>query len=443
MDYKGAEILAKLLCEDPSCHLVAVVLVNLTYDSSSENNCNINDNDTTAIEVEAGTGGGAGIRSTDSGSGSMSHLSLGKQLLATNGDTSLVESLAFALRVSSLTQDEYEERQATIEDCNYSEEYLTPATRLSILVAKDQQLRSTAAAAAFTRSTTTSSTNQILRQLQSDEQHLQKWGTIGATSVGSSTTKPYSHSRQLYPPAMMVEESSQHMYPETAKWCLSALRNLTKPCNDDATAAHVLIKSGIYSLIVQYITLLPSLESDDHPASSTSTSTVCSPSSSQMKSRITSSSRSSTATSSSSTTSSTTTNYNIDDNFLSASYGAFSRQNAAACARSTTGDFNNSNNNNNRALLPAESNSNSPYSWDSNSMQDAALSIVLNLSASSKSREYMHEPYTVKILSAISKYPKHLLLDRTSSYIALEQNQVMNFQCLKAVRCSFDSSSRS
>ncbi|OEU12141.1 hypothetical protein FRACYDRAFT_244402 [Fragilariopsis cylindrus CCMP1102] len=32
LDCNGIEILSKLLCEDPSCHLIAIVLVNLTYD---------------------------------------------------------------------------------------------------------------------------------------------------------------------------------------------------------------------------------------------------------------------------------------------------------------------------------------------------------------------------------------------------------------------------
>lgn len=31
LEYGGATILARLLCDDPSCHLMAIILVNLTF----------------------------------------------------------------------------------------------------------------------------------------------------------------------------------------------------------------------------------------------------------------------------------------------------------------------------------------------------------------------------------------------------------------------------
>ena len=209
IDHDGAKILAKLLCEDPSCHLLAIVLVNLTFT-------------------------GAEIR---------------KELISPSSSAALVESLSFALRIASLTKDEYESRIATIE---LEQEMHTPVHRLSILMAEDQRLRQ-------------------------QEEDIQ--GNIIPSS------------------SILVPE--QHLFPETARWCLAAIRNLTRPCND-AAAAHILIRSGTYSLILQYITVESS--------------------------------------------------------------------------HSIVGNVDNS-----------------PYTWSSNSIQDAALSIVMNLAASTASREYINE----------------------------------------------------
>jgi hypothetical protein len=466
---KGVEILARLLCEDPSSHLVALVLVNLTHNSSPES-------DSTAIEV---TVADANIDSNNDNKNNSKidvihcdsdKSSLRKELLATNGNTALVESLAFALRVSSLTQDEYDHRKETIEDCNYfNEDYLSPATRLSILMAKDQQLRSsgTDATPIGLRSRlqlhrqkvlpATASPDQILRQLRLNEQELQKWGIIDGTIVversncfvgdticqgGRSDSKMDAKQVHNHPPPMV--EPSKQIYPKTAKWCLAALRNLTKPCNCDATAAHMLIKSGIFSLVVQYIT----------------TSTSSTSSSNSNRSGASSSSRNvarmgiSPMEESSSPPCLPTnidlavaTNHQIDNNFLSASYGKRCSRNVIG-ARSNTGmsiyggddDTIDCGLESRRPtilplMLPS---ANSPYSWEANSMQDVALSIVLNLSASCKSREYMNEPHIVKVLSMIAEYPKSVgKMRKSAQTISQEGHETMNFQALKAVRFYF------
>ncbi|KAL3923547.1 MAG: hypothetical protein SGILL_001594, partial [Bacillariaceae sp.] len=251
LDHGGAKVLAKLLCEDPSCHLLAIVLVNLSF----------------------------------------SDMNLRRQLL-NSGDSetssiALVESLAFALRVASLTKEEYHARIATIEECcsNTNDEH-TAADRLSILMAEDQRLR----------------------QEKQQQRH---------------------HSKIL----PMISSSLQ-LYPETTRWCLSALRNLTRPCKN-ANAAHVLIQSSAYALILQFISIV-----DQH--------------------------------------------------------GSFV---------------------------------NEPHTWDSDSLQDTALSIVMNLSACSFSREYMNEAQTIKVLSTITNYPESAgLMDHLDD---AQRNQ-MKLQCLKA-----------
>lgn len=478
---KGVEILARLLCENPSSHLVALVLVNLTYDSSSESH-------TTAIEVTVtGTNTNSNNNSNNNKidvvhrhrdgreSGDSAKSSLRKELLATNRNTALVESLAFALRVSSLTKDEYEHRKETIEDCNYfSEDYLSPATRLSILMAKDQQLRSskTEATPIGLRSRlqlhrqkvlpATASPDQILRQLRSNEQEFQQWGIIDGTIVvdGSKFFVGDSNmeAQQLHHPPPMIEQSKQ-IYPETAKWCLAALRNLTKPCNCDASAAHMLIKSGIFSLVVQYIT---TRGGRSNGASSSNNSNSNGSSNGNSSSGTSSSSRNvarmgvSPMEESSSPPCPPTKidlalaahrHHQIDNNFLSASYGRVCSRNVVGprsnagisihCGDDDTMDcgLESRRLTTLKLMLPS---ANSPYSWEANSMQDAALSIVLNLSASCKSREYMNEPHIVKVLSMIAEYPKRVWeMQNSSKIISQECHETMNFQALKAVRFCF------
>ncbi len=467
IEHSGAEILAKLLCENPSSHLLALVLVNLTYDSSTESStCAIevtmtetNQNRSTIHVIHSDRNGKHGVASG-------SRLSPNKELLATNPKTALVESLAFALRVSTLTQEEYETRRETIEDCNSGGEDLSPATRLSILMAKDQQLRSSVNEVSKHRRPkvlpATASPDQILKQLRSNEHELQQWGSIDGTVVderrshrdsrsgsrlGSRTMSNAPFIQNLHPPPMV--ESSKQMFPETAKWCLSALRNLTKPCHRDATAAHAMIKSGIFSLVVQCITTIGSTSSDstgintilnsgtigaelavarigalelkEPPPPSSVEKTNIPPMSIAIKHQ----------------------HQQLDNNFLSASYGkvttaktSYALSDTGAVVKgdvSTIPDVKQNQQGFTEPPLLVGPCTNSPYQWESNSLQDTALSIVLNLSATGSSREYMYEPHIVKVLTLIAEYPR-VMGKSDSRKISRKQTETMNFQSLKAVR---------
>lgn len=260
MDYGGAKLLSKELCENPSCNLIAIVLVNLTF----------------------------------------SGIDLRKELLAENSGIALVESLAFALRISSLTLGEYETRKSTIEECK---SYL-PTDRLSILMAEDQRLR--------------------------PQQNLLQFGRTSQSQALASESYP--------------------TYPETARWCLSAIKNLTRPSND-ATAAQILIKSGVHSLILQYISVIESLK--DGSSGSDSRTHSNSPGSSDSS--------------------------HVDE--------------ADPTGKDIVRD---------------------PSTWGSSSEEDTALSIVINLAACPLSRELLHEGHTVKALSNVANFPSHLPLGKSS-----------------------------
>lgn len=130
---------------------------------------------------------------------------LRQEVLSDESGVGLVESLGFALRVSSLTIQELGVRREFIEEVAVKAG-LSPVERLSLLMAEDYRLRI-------------------------DEKRR------GIAKRASMATKHYS----------------QQCFPETARWCLSAIKNLTRP-SKDAAAAHVLIKTGVLDLILEYIT---------------------------------------------------------------------------------------------------------------------------------------------------------------------------------------------
>ncbi len=153
LDHCGAAILAKLLCEDPSCHLLAIILVNLSF-------CDA-------------------------------------QLRTDLAD--LIPSMAYALKLSTMTPADFE---------TYDEEGSTVEAKLEYLLSNEQKSRP-----AFSDL----ECNQNVR------------------------------GREL---SLLPEN---HVYPETARWCLAALKNLTRP--PATTGSEKLLASGIVPLIMRIITI--------------------------------------------------------------------------------------------------------------------------------------------------------------------------------------------
>mmetsp|Transcript_2954 Transcript_2954/g.8076 ORF Transcript_2954/g.8076 Transcript_2954/m.8076 type:complete len:491 (-) Transcript_2954:1966-3438(-) len=243
--------------------------------------------------------------------------------------------------------------------------------------------------------------DQILFQLRSSESEREFERTDRIVHNAPTRSRSRHRGSSPSPPPPPMHEEAVHIFPETAKWCLKALGNLTKPSNHDATAAHVLIKSGIYSLVVQYITTTVAPRASTEEA--TVDSSIATPDSDSGASRY---------------------YYQIDSNFLSASYGGVYVRNVAANDRSGE-DCDHSHR--------SSASTNSPCLWNSGSLQDAALFIVFNLAASSRSREYMNEPNTVEALSMIAESPRNVAKSQNRCHrIGMEQQQVVSFQCLKA-----------
>jgi hypothetical protein len=224
----------------------------------------------------------------------------------------LVESLAFALRVASLTREQFAHLQPVIE--GDLEIGMSPKERLVNLMVGYQKLLAVAS----------------------------------GDSVNTRRSRP------------CAVDPSKQLFPETARWCLSVLKNLTRPCKD-VTAPTDLIESGVVPLILQFITI-------------------------------------------------------ADGSKLEATHNHGS--NSSSSETPTTSD-------------PVyEEYTNAPYTWDSHSMQDAALFIVMNLAACSSSRAYMNDIDAVSTLACIIEYNNEKSEEQQGTFELARQQE---FQCMKVV----------
>lgn len=154
--------MSNLLCEEPSCHLLAICLVNLSF----------------------------------------SCVTLRRDWVALNKELHWMEALTFAIRIGSMTRDEYHLVQPFLEQS--SSHRLTPAEHLSILRA-DERVRS---------------------------------------GNGSSCFQIH----ETLPP------TGDQLFPETVRWCLCILKNLSRP-HPEITISDVVFESGIVPFLFQCITL--------------------------------------------------------------------------------------------------------------------------------------------------------------------------------------------
>lgn len=229
--------------------------------------------------------------------------SLRKDLVDSKSDIQIVEALCFALRVASLSQEEFEHLQPVIE--GDLENGLSPAEKMYQLASED---------------------------------------------------------RRLLNPHVRVVNPKFQLFSETARWCLTAIKNLTRPC-EDPTACLGLVKTGVLPLILRFVTI-SDIMYDDAPMGSTSSQETPMP------------------------------------------------------AEPTTSDV--------------EPFNNVPSVWDGNSIQDAALFVVLNLAACVETRHFLDEAGALHVLSSITDYTmlKH---DDESMELSDDERKHQEFQCIKAV----------
>lgn len=302
IDCGGVHVLSRLLCEDPSCHLMAIILVNLSF-----------------ADVE-----------------------LRKELVSPNSSMQLVDALSYVLRVASRTPEEHNARKPIpIGDTNGT---FPPRKLLAAAMLEDQR------------------------------HHV-------PNDFGNNNEQ---NNLELFDPA-------KELFPETARWCLCALKNLTRP-SKDSLVAQTMIGTGIMPLILRVISIgsragLQSQTGSHTPADSNVLLT---------------------------NSSSRTQSPSPADPLLP--------QTTEVCTLSTTHGTDQASTDTIQECL------NNPSTWDANSIQDAALFTVLNMAAIPTARTYLRENDAVRILLLIADYGS--AISHTPPPAA--QTKQRQFQSLKA-----------
>ena len=163
----AVKILAQLLCEDPSCYLMAICLVNLSFSS---------------VQIR-------------------------KDWVAQNRELQWMQAITFCIRVGSMTRDEYHLVQPFLEETALHRR--TPAEYLAILQADRKRVRS-----------------------------------AGSAASGGGCFQIH----QTLPPA------DEQLFPDTVRWCLCILKNLSRP-SPEVNIAGLVFRSGIVPFLFQCVTL--------------------------------------------------------------------------------------------------------------------------------------------------------------------------------------------
>mmetsp|Transcript_2329 Transcript_2329/g.5088 ORF Transcript_2329/g.5088 Transcript_2329/m.5088 type:complete len:1009 (-) Transcript_2329:214-3240(-) len=217
LEFGGAKTLGRLLCEDPGCHLLVIIIVNLTFGDEKLNRDLLTMSGTSSQRV----------RDEDSRK-EQSFLSCG-------GDVQLIDSLSYALLLASLTT----EQLSTLGPIPLTSPEGIPHTPRKLL--------------------------SLLFSLLERK--------LGIRYQRNGNTSPANEEDDLPPLSLGSDDCP---FPETARWCLSALKNLTRPgklsssnleaaennseemgflTNKDASAvaAHAILDAGIMPLLLRIL----------------------------------------------------------------------------------------------------------------------------------------------------------------------------------------------
>jgi len=329
MDYGGAHLLSRLLCIDPSCHLMAIILVNLSFADAD----------------------------------------LRRELVAPSSPVQLVDALSYTLLMSTLTPEEHEGRPPLIDPDDHNIKFmgktggeeinLSPRKLLAAAMTEDRKYRPTLTDLDYNSGAAAGGAS----------------ASAGVGADGAST-------------GLALFDSNNLMYAETARWCLCALKNLTRP-SKDPLAAHALMDTAIVPLILKAVAVGSGSGSSDGATDV----------------NVNGSAAASTA------------DKEDDGPFGGDSCGA-------PCGGWDQNEGIGSENVNPNVT-------NDPSTWDANSLQDAALFTLLNMSAIPAARPYLRELDSTKPLAQIIKAATTRL--GSGSVTADEQKQKqLAFQCLKA-----------
>eukprot|EP00977_Amphora_coffeiformis_P002871 scaffold538_cov166-Amphora_coffeaeformis.AAC.13 len=273
LDCGAVKLLCQMLCEDPSCHLIAVCLVNLSF----------------------------------------SNVAIRRDWVGLNKDIHWMQALTFCIRVGSMTREEYHLVQPFLEEA--APHRRSPSEYLGILQA-GQRTRSTSSQSACF---------QIHQTLPAPEDRL---------------------------------------FPETVRWCLCILKNLSRP-HVEVNISDLVFASGIVPFLFQCVTLCHVKSRSPTPPSQE----------------------------------------DFDDYEMT---------------NSTSG-------------MSCSVGLNSPETWDSSSIEDAALYVLMNLAADDKNHQKLVDMDAILLLSLVTQFTESHERDGEDGTLHVpDYLRVMDFQSLKA-----------
>lgn len=276
LENNGAAVLCELLCQDPSLYLVAIVLVNLTFADAE----------------------------------------LRRDLVDQKSHIYLLESLAYAMLVSSTTPEEYDLLKPAIHPLHEKEPQCTPKELLSCFLKEDDQLR--------------------------------------------RNDFNYARSRDSW------FHPDRVLHAPTLRWTLGAMKNLTRP-SKYAEITHALINTGVLPCVLKLVT---TVSSGNVP--------LCDPQQNDI--------------------------LDFGDELDT--------------SETTTPTL---------LHTSSPSGNNTPVQWHSQTAQDSALFLVVNLAAVPSAREYVREIGAVELLSRITSSDCQSVDDPT-----IQDIEVLHFQRIKA-----------
>mmetsp|Transcript_41622 Transcript_41622/g.88689 ORF Transcript_41622/g.88689 Transcript_41622/m.88689 type:complete len:1018 (+) Transcript_41622:150-3203(+) len=171
LEFGGAKTLGRLLCEDPGCHLLVIIIVNLTFGDDKLNRDLLTMSGTSSQRV----------RSEDS--------RRQQSFVSCGGDVQLVDSLSYALLLASLTTTQL----STLGPIPLASPEGTPHTPRKLL-------------------------SLLFSLLESK---------LGIRYRRNGNAASPANEEEDAPSLSLGGDDCP--FPETARWCLSALKNLTRP----------------------------------------------------------------------------------------------------------------------------------------------------------------------------------------------------------------------
>jgi len=209
LDCGGARILGRLLCQDPSCHIISIILANLTY-------CSDFDLRNELME-----------RTNDS-------------------DIDLIPALIYSFKIATLTPEEYSLFGSRLDPTSHDG---SPRDYLDSLSSVEQSV-------ALSNSAIYKNTEAEIGKLIDLDDHVDNPEKILEEEGEEQEEDSLQTGFEEFNPKNI-------MHRETARWCVCTLRNLTRSPQNEA-ALHAILDCGALPLMLKVLSVRNPFENDEN-----------------------------------------------------------------------------------------------------------------------------------------------------------------------------------